>query len=277
VSDLEERIHTLVEAGIRPLSLEEIPRRTTRGRIYPKPSRPLVLVVASAAVLGAVLVLAVALTGPVRHVSSQSTAATTSIRLAGYSARLPAGDLVSTPSTHNCHAVYPMSNSAFPLPMEGNATYAITTPTMAMACIGSLLTASYGQDRSSRSTTPDPVSPSNATPIKLGAFHAAIGDVDEFVYECDYATESGPPCSGNGSNQKSLGIWVQIPSTGGGYHDLIVGSWGLSKAKLIALVQSALPKHVAAAAAGQPPWTVIPACAAGQTPDPNSTSNQACA
>jgi hypothetical protein len=275
VSDLEERIQTLVEAGIRPLAFEEIPRRTTRGWSYRKPSRSLVLVLGSALLLTAVLVLAVTLSASVRHVPSQGGGANTSIRLAGYSAHLPAGDLVSTASTHNCQAVYPISNSAFPLPMEGNSTYTIATP-MAMACIGSLLTASYGQDRSSL-PTPDPVSPSNATPIELGSFHAAIGDVDEFVFECDYADESGPPCGGDGSSEKSLGIWVQIPSQGGGYHDLIVGSWGLSKAQLIALVQSALPKHPASAAAGQPPWAVIPACAPGQIPDPNSPSDKACA
>jgi hypothetical protein len=275
VSDLEERIQTLVEAGIRPLTFEEIPRRATRRWIYPKPSRPLVLVIGSAAVLAAVLVLAVTLAGPVRHVPNQGAAANTSIRLAGYSAHLPAGDLVSTTNTHNCQAVYPVSNSAFRLPMEGNSTYTIATP-MAMACIGSLLTASYGRDRSSV-PSPDPVAPSSATPIKLGSFHAAIGHVDEFVFECASADESGPPCGGNGSSEKSLGIWVQIPSEGGGYHDLIVGSWGLSQAELIALVQSALPSHVAATAAGQPPWAVIPACAPGQTPDPNSASDKACA
>ena len=40
--------------------------------------------------------------------------------------------------------------------------------------------------------------------------------------------------------------------------------------------QGALPEHVAAADAGCPPWSVIPACAPGQIPDPNASSANAC-
>lgn len=207
--------------------------------------------------------------------STQARGGASTIRLASYTAHLPSGYLVSTAHTPNCQT-YP--TSAIPLPMDSNSTYTVATPNTT-ACIGSLLTASYGQDSSSPPTT-DPVPPSAATRIRLGSYRAAIGYVGGFVRICENA-HSGPPCTlpgagGTGSNESPLGIWVQIPSTGGGYHDLIVGSWGLSEAKLIALVQSALPKHLAAAGAGHPPWSVIPACAPGQTPDPNASSANAC-
>jgi len=198
------------------------------------------------------------------------------IRLASYTAHLPSGYLVSTRHTPNCQT-YP--SSAVPLPMDANSTYTIATPN-ATACIGSLLTASYGQDSSSPPRT-DPVPPSAATRIRLGSYRAAIGFVGGFTGLCEN-TRSGPPCTrprpgGTASRERPLGIWVQIRSTGGGYHDLIVGSRGLSEAELIALVRSALPRHVAAADPGHPPWSVIPACTPGQTPDPNPSSAHACA
>ena len=59
-----------------------------------------------------------------------------------------------------------------------------------------------------------------------------------------------------------------------GYHDSIVGSWGLTVAQLIAIVRSALPHHRVAVPAGVPPWTLIPSCAPGQTPNGNPDSAQ---
>ena len=94
------------------------------------------------------------------------------------------------------------------------------------------------------------------------------------------AVDSGPPCmplSAGASTAKSdVALWVQIPSIGGGYHDLVVGSWGISTLKLITVVQDALPNHVVAAEAGHPPWSVLPVCAPEQAPDADAASAQAC-
>jgi len=278
VSDLQDRIQRLVEGGIRPLEFEEIHRPEKRGWSYPKPPRVLVLAIGSAALLIAGLVLAVVLPDSAPHVPHQSTTAHTSIRLAGYTAYLPGKDLVSAVGAANfCQSVYPISDAR--LPMQSNSTYSIATPN-ATACIGSLLTASYGRGSSSF-PTPDPVAPTNATPIRLGSYHAAIGHVSVIIGCYSNAdgnnAHDGPPCGGTPSRLSTLGIWVQIPTTGGGYHDLIVGSYGLSRGELIALVESALPKHIASAAAGKPPWGVIPACAPGQPSSASSNSAKACA
>jgi hypothetical protein len=152
-----------------------------------------------------------------------------SVRLAGYTAHLPSGYLVSAAKIPDCRT-FPVS--AHPFPLESSSTYTIATPN-ATACIGSLLSATYG-------------------------------------------TGTLPVAGGTASTGNEVALWVQIPSTGGGYHDLVVGSWGLSEAELIALVQSALPKHAAAAEAGHPPWSVLPVCAPGQTPDADSPSGRAC-
>jgi hypothetical protein len=198
-----------------------------------------------------------------------------SVRLAGYTAHLPSGYLVSAAKIPDCRT-FPVS--AHPFPLESSSTYTIATPN-ATACIGSLLSATYGTGRSSHQT-PDPLPPSGLTPIELGAYRAAIGRADEFAVICG-SVDSGPACTfpvagGTASTGNEVALWVQIPSTGGGYHDLVVGSWGLSEAELIALVQSALPKHAAAAEAGHPPWSVLPVCAPGQTPDADSPSGRAC-
>jgi hypothetical protein len=73
MSDLESRIHRLVESGIRPLEFEEIPRRSARGWQRPRPSRPLVLAGAGSLVLvGLVLVATVVfLSGPARYAPRQ--------------------------------------------------------------------------------------------------------------------------------------------------------------------------------------------------------------
>jgi len=273
------RVGQLVDSAPIAPSFEDVTRRSftsspRRWMPHERGSKERIALVAAVVtvLVGAGVGYAVVSGGAGR---AQAGGGASSIRLASYTAHLPSGYLVSTAPTPNCQT-YP--TSAVLLPMDSNSTYTVATPN-ATACIGSLLTASYGLDRSSPPIT-DPVPPSGAKRIRLGSYRAAVGYVGGFVRICENA-HSGPPCTlwGAGktaSSESPLGIWVQIPSTGGGYHDLIVRSWGLCEDKLIALVQGALPKHVAAADAGHPPWSVIPACAPGQTPDPNASSANAC-
>jgi hypothetical protein len=126
------------------------------------------------------------------------------------------------------------------------------------------------------------VAPSSGTRVNIGPYHATVGTGTGFTMLC-IDIQDQPPCSLPSVGQTSalgaglLGMWVQIPSIGGGYHDLVIGSWGLSQAQLTSIVQSALPDRVVATDAGLPPWSVVPACAPGQTPDPNASSAWACA
>jgi hypothetical protein len=62
------------------------------------------------------------------------------------------------------------------------------------------------------------VVPKGAKALTIGKYHAFI-----------YKTPS------------ILALYVEIPTTGGGYHDLVVGAQGMSSADLLALVQKALP------------------------------------
>jgi hypothetical protein len=284
MSDLDTLIrqglgHLVDSTPIAP-SFEEVtqslPRHplhsSTRRAPYGRRSHILLAAAGVTVLVGAGVSYAVANRGTA---NAPAHGAAASIRLAGYTAHLPAGFRVSAAKIPDCQTL-PMS--AQPFPFENSSTYTIASPNTT-ACIGSLLSATYGVGSPSH-LTPDPLPPSGLTPIRLGAYRAAIGRADEFARICG-SVDSGPACTlpvagGTTSTAKNVAIWVQIPSTGGGYHDLVVGSWGLSEAELIALVQSALPKHLAAADGGHPPWSVLPVCAPGQTPDADSPSGQAC-
>jgi hypothetical protein len=212
-----------------------------------------------------------------------SSAAGSTIHLAGYTTHLPSGYEVAASRAADCQIypggfTVPLQPDAIYLPMEENATYAIVTPT-ATVCFGSLLTASYGS-RNNSALSVDPVAPSTTTTrVNVGPYRARIGKAGTFAGMISCQNVQGePPCAVQPSSagQGAFGLWVQIPSIGGGYHDLVVGSLGLTQTQLIAIVQSALPEHPVAALAGMPPWTIIPPCTAGEAPDPNPDATQAC-
>ena len=219
---------------------------------------------------------------PGRQVGHASATGST-IHLASYTTHLPSGYEVAASRASDCQIypggfTLPLQENAIYLPMEENAIYTIATPT-ATVCFGSLLTASYGSSNNSAPSV-DPVAPSTTTtPVDVGPYHARIGKAGTFagIITCENV-QGEPPCAVQPSSvgQGAFGLWVQIPSIGGGYHDLVVGSLGLTQTQLIAIVQSALPEHPVAARAGMPPWTIIPPCTAGETPDPNPDAPQAC-
>ncbi len=212
---------------------------------------------------------------PSGNVGLSSTAGST-VCLAGYTAHLPTGYAVTETKAADCRT-YP-GTAAVPA-MQESAPDAITTP-KATACIGSFLSATYGLG-STTVPSPDLDAPSATTTVNVGPYPARIGGAGiGFTIVCGNVQGQPPSCppadSLSSPDNRPLGLWVQVPSIGGGYHDLIVGSWGLTAAQLIAIVQSALPHHRVAAPAGVPPWTLIPSCAPGQTPNGNPDSAQPC-
>jgi hypothetical protein len=64
------------------------------------------------------------------------------------------------------------------------------------------------------------VIPKGAKALTIGSYHA-------YIYKAP--------------GQPTVALYVEIPMTGGVYHDLLVGAQGMSPAELIALVQRALP------------------------------------
>jgi hypothetical protein len=56
------------------------------------------------------------------------------------------------------------------------------------------------------------------------------------------------------ANSPTLAIYVQIPTIGGGHHDLIVVAQGITQPDLVGMVQKALPTQVTPAPASAVPF-----------------------
>ena len=170
------------------------------------------------------------LTAPNRsgHVSLTGEA----VSLAGYKTDLPTGYTVADASTGTqCSnffvpvGVPPAPGSAAPSPQDFSQL--ALQANGSGGCLAFGLSGNYGQSGSSAAVT-DPVAPSGSETTTIGAYQAS--------------TYQAP-------NSPTVAVYVQIPTTGGGDHDLIVAAQGITQPDLIAMIQKGLPTQVTPAPA----------------------------
>ena len=262
MSGLNRMAQALLERPpIEPSPIEALRRRNRRRHRHNR--------IASTAAAG-LLVLAVALVGFL--LPSGGTRSST-IQLAGYTAHLPSGYTANPAPEPKCR-VYPVAvHAPGHLPAALTSAYAVNAPG-GTGCLGSWLTASYASG-SGRMAPVDPDAPPNGLRENIDGYQAIVGNGNDLVF-----TITGPldavQIEGEDPVGVSVGVWVQIPTLGGGYHDLIIGALGLTQDQVLGLLRSALPTPPAPATAGKPPWATVPPCAPGQSPDPGPDSAQAC-
>jgi hypothetical protein len=78
----------------------------------------------------------------------------------------------------------------------------------------------------------DPIAPAGSQSLAIGLYQAS-------VYQA--------------ANSATLAIYVQIPTIGGGHHDLIVAAQGITQPNLVAMLHKALPVQVTPAPASDIP------------------------
>ena len=194
------------------------------------------------------------------------------VELSGYSTRLPVGVAVEP----GAHCFGPLGHLRAPewfaeIPTHGGLTYSLQTRT-STSCIGSMLSATYGVLAGADTHPRSPEVAPGAVMGRIGPYHVSIvGASSISVIGC-----LGPNCQAAAEADGLVTITVQIPTTGGGYHDLVVATLGLTGAQAVSLVKGALPRQLAARPAGRPPWTLLPVCRPGQSADPFGPSAMAC-
>jgi hypothetical protein len=120
---------------------------------------------------------------------------------------------------------------------QSYASLAFTSPNGA-GCLRVANSANYTAEPSHGNPPSDPIVPKGAASIMVGPYHAAI-----------YA-EPG---------EVTTAIFVQIPTPGGGFHDLLVASEGLATSDLESILGRALPQsYTAVPVAGFPTTTTAP-------------------
>jgi hypothetical protein len=143
------------------------------------------------------------------------------ISLAGYKAHLPSGYKLDAAGIGTCRKFWIYSG---PMPAPGATTPAQQPQSLVgfegAGITGCLSVANSANYRRTPGGTADPVVPKGARALTIGSYHA-------YIYK-----EPGQP---------TVALYVEIPTTGGVYHDLLVGAQGISSSDLIALVQKALP------------------------------------
>ena len=250
MSELSRIGQALIERPpIEPPPMAELRRRNEKRHRYNRTAASILGTVALGVALAVVLL-------------PSGTTTTATIRLAGYMAHLPVGYTASQTPEAQCR-IYP---AAYPepghLPAALSTAYAIRPPGTT-ACLGSWLTANYAS--ASDGTAPiDPVAPPNGTRTTIDGYSAIVADKGQV--DLVITGMGNLPSESQFEAESPVGIWVQIPTIGGGYHDLIVGALGLTQEQVLSIVESALPAQPVPAAAGQPPWATIPACAPGTEP-----------
>jgi hypothetical protein len=95
---------------------------------------------------------------------------------------------------------------------------------------GCLAFAISGNDEASGDT----IAPTGSQRLTIGAYQASLHEA---------------------ADSPTLAIYVQIPTIGGGHHDLIVAAQGITQSDLVAMVQKALPTQVTPAPASDVPLT----------------------
>jgi len=146
------------------------------------------------------------------------------VSLAGYKVHLPKGYKLDAADIRTCSKFWIYSG---PIPAPGAATPAQQPLSLVgfevagiTGCLSVANSANYRGSSNAPGGTADPVVPRGAKALTIGSYHA-------YIYQAP--------------GQATVALYVQIPMTGGVYHDLLVGAQGISSADLIALVQKALP------------------------------------
>jgi hypothetical protein len=163
------------------------------------------------------------------------------VSLAGYETNLPAGYTateastepqcsnffvpVSLPPGPGATAPSPQDFSQLALNARGNR-----------GCLAFGLSGNYEPPVGSPAGVKDPIAPIGSEAIAIGAYRAS-------TYQA--------------SNSPTIAVYVQIPTKGGGDHDLIVAAQGITQPDLIAMLGKALPRQVTPSAASAGPLMVI--------------------
>lgn len=120
---------------------------------------------------------------------------------------------------------------------QSYASLAFTSPNGG-GCLRVANSANYPAEPAQGNSPSDPVVPKGAVSIMVGPYHAAI------------YTEP---------DQVTTAIFVQIPSPGGGFHDLLVASQGLATSDLESILGRSLPQsYTAVPVAASPTTTAVP-------------------
>jgi hypothetical protein len=151
--------------------------------------------------------------------------ASASATLDGIRFSLPSGYTLDGSAEANCSEFWIpaglMPTAGFPpIDDQSFAQLAFTSPNGA-GCIRVANSANYAEEPPQVNPPSDPVAPKGATSIMVGPYRAAIYTEPE---------------------QVTTAIYVQIPTPGGGFHDLLAASQGLSASELESVLARALPQ-----------------------------------
>jgi len=124
-----------------------------------------------------------------------------------------------------------------PIEDQSLASLAFTSPN-GVGCIRVANSANYEAQPLHGNPTSDPVWPRGAVSTMVGPYRAAV-----------YAEPE----------QGTTAIYVQIPTPGGGFHDLLVASQGLSTSDIESILARALPQsYTPVPIATSPTTTTVP-------------------
>jgi hypothetical protein len=144
--------------------------------------------------------------------------------LAGYDGHLPSGYRFDTTHNETCRKFWiysgPMPSSGQALPSDQGSAQLAFQAAGTTGCLTIENSANYSSGPKGPGERGDPVVPKGAKALTIDSYHA-------FIYQM--------------SGQPTVALYVEIPTTAGEYHDLLVAAQGMSSADLIALVQRALP------------------------------------
>jgi hypothetical protein len=141
-----------------------------------------------------------------------------SMRLAGYTVTLPADSHVVS-ALGPCAKVAVQLNAPAGLTPAATSDDAIVSPS-GTGCISGLLTWVYG---TGTDRPPDSIAPTGAQSATVGSYSALeVTASNGFTY------------------------YVQLPASGGGYQDLVVGSVGLPQQEVVNLTEQAIADHMSA-------------------------------
>jgi hypothetical protein len=144
------------------------------------------------------------------------------VSLAGYETNLPSSYTIAQVSTWaQCSnffvpvGVPPAPGTAAPSPQDFSQI--ALNASGGNGCLDFGITGNYEQ---SSAPTKDPVAPTGSQTITIGPYQASI-------YQAPHSS--------------TIALYVQIPTTGGGDHDLIVAAQDLTQQDLVAMLEEALP------------------------------------
>jgi hypothetical protein len=236
----DELATELADVSCSPQLLTSVYRRHVR-RMRVKASA------VGAAAVAVVVALVIPLADSGRGISSPSSTGSprsghvalkgSAISLAGYATNLPAGYTFTEASTGaRCSnffvpvGVPPGSGTTAPSPQDFSQLALSARGTS--GCLAFGLSGNY-EPAASSAGAKDPVAPAGSETIAIGPYRAS-------TYQA--------------TNSPTIAVYVQIPTTGGGDHDLIVAAQGITQPDLIAMLQEALPAPATPAPASDGPF-----------------------